>query len=139
MFFGEYKHTIDSKGRIFLPAKLRDELGERFWVCKGMGKCLQIFTRQGWEHYCARLDALEHAKARYIKLYFFSGANETVLDSQGRIVISSVHRSFAELEKNVVVLGNRDHLEIWSEELWLKEQSRLDSEAISEQLISLGF
>ena len=139
MFFGEYRHTLDTKGRIFLPAKLRDELGEKFWVCKGIGKCLQIFTDEAWNDFCTRLSTLATAESRHIQLYFYSGANETTLDAQGRIALSSTLRDFAGLEKNVVIIGNRTHLEIWSEAEWEAEQSRLDSEAITASLLAMGF
>ena len=139
MFFGEYRHTLDAKGRLFLPAKLREELGEKFWVCKGIGKCLQVFTDEAWSEFCARLDTLAAAQARHIKLYFYSGANESSLDGQGRIALTPMHREFAGLEKNVVIIGNRTHLEIWSEAEWEAEQSSLDSEAITAQLLSVGF
>lgn len=139
MFFGEYRHTLDSKGRIFLPAKLRDELGERFWVCKGLGKCLQVFTDNEWNDFCAKLDTLAVAQAHSIRLYFYSGANETSLDSQGRIALSQPHREFAGLDKNCVIVGNRTHLEIWSESEWEAKQSELDSSAITAQLLSMGF
>lgn len=139
MFFGEYRHTLDTKGRIFLPAKLRDELGEKFWVCKGMGKCLQVFTDEAWNDFCAKLDDLAAAQARHIKLYFYSGANETALDAQGRIALSPAHREFACLDKNVVIVGNRTHLEIWSEAEWEAEQASLDSEAITASLLEMGF
>lgn len=139
MFFGEYRHTLDTKGRIFLPAKLRDELGEKFWVCKGMGKCLQVFTDEAWNDFCAKLDNLAAAQARHIKLYFYSGANETALDAQGRIALSPAHREFAGLDKNVVIVGNRTHLEIWSEAEWEAEQASLDSEAITASLLEMGF
>ena len=139
MFFGEYRHAIDAKGRLFIPVKLRAELGERFWVCKVLGKCLQVFTDQSWNDFCARLDTLSVAQARHIKLYFYSGANETQLDAQGRIALTPQHREFASIERNVVIVGNRTHLEIWSESEWDSEQSYLGSEEITRELERLGF
>ena len=139
MFYGEYKHGIDSKGRLFIPAKLREKLGETFMLSRGLDKCVCIYPMDEWERFTQKLDDLPVAKDRRVRRYFYSGASETNADGQGRITLPQVFRDFAGLEKDVVIVGNRTHLELWSLSAWEREQSLLDDEEITNELIELGF
>lgn len=139
MFYGEYRHTIDSKGRLFLPAKLRDKLGEEFILSRGFDKCIFVYPMEEWERFTAKIDELPVAKERRIRRYFYSGAYEGSVDAQGRITLSPFYREFAELEKDVIIVGNRSHLEIWSAAAWEEEQKFIDNEDITNELIELGF
>ena len=106
MFVGEYKHTIDEKNRIFIPSRLRSELGERFMVTKGFDRCLFVFPMAKWEAFAAKIAALPMVKNRRERLYFFSNAAECTLDSQGRVTVSPLLKEFAGIVKDVTVVGN---------------------------------
>ena len=101
MFVGEYKHTIDEKNRIFIPSRLRSELGERFMVTKGFDRCLFVFPMAKWEAFAAKIAALPMVKNRRERLYFFSNAAECTLDSQGRVTVSPLLKEFAGIVKDV--------------------------------------
>lgn len=120
MFMGEYQHNIDAKGRIIVPSRFRDELGESFVVTKGLDKCLFVYPLGEWKKLeeKLRLLPLTSMDARKFVRYFFAGAVECEVDSQGRIVIPSNLRSYASLEKQIVSIGVADRVEIWNKEKW---------------------
>lgn len=139
MFYGEYRHSIDAKGRLFIPVKLRGELGDNFILSKGLDKCVCIYPLEAWNEFTERLEKLPVAKERRIRRYFYSGAYECSLDAQGRINLSQMYREFASLKKEVVIAGNRSHLEIWSEAAWEEEQQFIDNEEVTKELEELDF
>ena len=102
---GEYRHSIDVKGRLFIPAKLREELGERFTVTRGLDKCLAIYPENEWNILEERIRALPMSKARDLQRFFFSSAFDAELDSQGRILLPAGLRKFAEITKEAVITG----------------------------------
>lgn len=120
MFMGEYQHNIDTKGRVIVPAKFRDELGERFIVTRGLDTCLFIYPMDEWkilEHKLKKLP-LTKKDARAFTRFFFSGAVECEVDKQGRINIPQPLRTYATLDKECVVIGVSNRLEIWEADLW---------------------
>lgn len=139
MFLGEYKHTLDAKGRLFIPTKLRDGLGEEFVISKGFDQCIFVYPAEEWEKFTEKLEQLPVASQRRIRRAFYAGANECSLDAQGRIVLNQSYREYAGIEKEVVIVGNRSHLEIWSQAAWDAEQSNIDMKDITNDLIGLGF
>lgn len=120
MFVGEYHHTIDEKGRMIIPAKFRGELGTNFVVTRGLENCLFVYSYEEWNKIVAKLNSLPFTKkdARNFNRFFLSGANQVELDKQGRINIASSLIEYANLEKECVVLGVGDRLEIWSKDRW---------------------
>ena len=120
MFMGEYHHNIDDKGRLIIPAKFRSELGEKFIITRGLEKCLYVYSESEWNTIVAKLKTLPFTKkdVRTFIRSFFSGATECEFDRQGRINITSPLVSYAGIEKECVVIGANDRLEIWSEEGW---------------------
>ena len=122
MFMGEYHHTIDEKGRLILPAKFRAELGEKFIITRGLDaeKCLYVYSMSDWNRIVAKLNTLPFTKkdARIFVRTFFSVATECEFDRQGRINITSPLVSYADLQKDCVVIGANDRIEIWSKERW---------------------
>lgn len=122
MFMGEYHHTIDEKGRLILPAKFRNELGEKFIITRGLDaeKCLYVYSMNDWNRIVSKLNTLPFTKkdARIFVRTFFSGATECEFDRQGRINITSPLVSYADLQKDCVVIGANDRIEIWSKERW---------------------
>ena len=134
MFVGEYRHSLDDKGRLFIPAKLREALGKRFYISKGFDHCLMIYDETQWNLFSEKLNALSmgQKKNRDIKRFFFSGADEFTCDKQGRVLLSAVLRQYAGITKDTVIVGVGDKAEIWSAEQW-----QIRDEA-AEQMIEEG-
>lgn len=122
MFMGEYHHSIDEKGRIIIPSKFRNELGESFVVTRGIENCLFIYSLSEWQKIVTKLKSLPFTKkdARNFTRFFLSGATTVEFDKQGRINISQPLASYANLIKECVVVGVNDRLEIWSLDSWNK-------------------
>lgn len=143
MFIGEYQHTLDAKGRIFVPAKFRDELGEKFIVTIGLDRCLFVFPAQTFNIYKEKLDAISLANkdARNFTRFFFAGAAECELDKQGRIMLPQKLRVYASLEKDVTVVGVSGRVEIWNTAEWDKDHSieNFSPDEFSEKMELLGF
>ncbi|MBU8907120.1 division/cell wall cluster transcriptional repressor MraZ [Desertibacillus haloalkaliphilus] len=122
MFMGEYQHNIDEKGRIIIPAKFRQALGETFVMTRGLDHSLFVYPYEEWQKLEAKLKDLPFTKkdARAFTRFFFSGATECELDKQGRVTIVSPLRHYADLKKECVVIGVSNRVEIWSKAIWEK-------------------
>ncbi len=120
MFIGEYAHTVDIKGRLIMPAKFREELGITFIVTKGLDGCLFVYSKAEWAVLEEKLKTLPFTSkdARSFNRFFFAGANECEVDKQGRILISQNLRDYANLTKDVVIIGVSTRIEIWDKEKW---------------------
>ena len=120
MFMGEYHHSIDEKGRIIIPSKFRNELGDSFVITRGLENCLFVYSLVEWNKIVDRLKKLPFTKrdARNFTRFFLSGATVTELDKQGRANINQALIDFAKLEKDCIVIGVNDRLEIWSKDSW---------------------
>ena len=120
MFMGEYHHSIDEKGRLIIPSKFRTELGESFVITRGLENCLFVYSLVEWNKIVDKLKKLPFTKkdARNFTRFFLSGATVCELDKQGRINIQSSLQEFASLEKDCIIIGVNDRLEIWSKEAW---------------------
>ena len=142
MFIGEYQHTIDNKGRISVPAKFREELGERFIVTKGLDNCLFIYSMDEWKILEDKLKTLPltNKDARAFVRFFFAGASECDLDNQGRIRIPNNLREHAGLEKETVMIGVATRIEIWSLDHWEKynDDANLGYDEIASRMAELG-
>lgn len=140
MLIGEYEHSLDAKGRLIMPAKLRDDIGEVFILTKGLDGCLFAFSKSEWEKFEQKLSALpvSDKNARAFTRFFFAGAIECEIDKQGRFLISSNLREFASLTKDVVIIGLNSRIEIWSKEKWMAEDEEISAEDIAEKMTMLG-
>ncbi len=142
MFIGEYEHSVDAKGRLIMPAKLREEIGETFIVTKGLDGCLFAYSKKEWTAFEEKLGALplSSKNARDFTRFFLSGAIECEIDKQGRFLISSNLREFAELEKDVVIIGVNTRIEIWNKEKWKNYNSdeNVNVDEIAENMTMLG-
>ena len=143
MFYGEYEHSLDRKGRLILPAKFRqtakENYIERFYITRGLDKCLFMFTEEEWKLQEQRFKALPFTKAearRFNRLYF-SGASEIVIDRQGRILLPKYLKGYAEIERQVFIVGVANRIEIWSQKNWKEfyEKTHTSFEDIAEKLI----
>ncbi|GIP10725.1 transcriptional regulator MraZ [Paenibacillus macerans] len=143
MFMGEFQHSIDDKGRIIIPAKFRDLLGSSFVVTRGLDQCLFVYPMQEWEVLEQKLKALPLMKsdARAFTRFFFSGATECEWDKQGRVNLPGNLRQYAKLEKDCVVLGVSNRVEIWSKDIWEQyfQQSEDTFNEIAEKLVDFNF
>jgi MraZ protein len=132
MLLGEYEHTIDDKNRLTLPARFRDAMAEGVVVTRGMDGCLYAYPRGDWQERfqsrVAELDPLS-IEGRKLQRHFFSGAAEAEPDKQGRIMIPAALLRYAGLERDVVVAGIHDHLEIWDRETWRRELNEVEGSA----------
>ncbi len=120
MFMGEYHHNIDNKGRLIVPSKFRDDLGEMFIITRGLDQCLFGYPLSEWKQIEEKLKALPLTKkdARAFTRFFFSGATESELDKQGRINLPAPLLQYAKLDKECVILGVSNRIEIWSKQIW---------------------
>ena len=139
MLIGEYSHNIDVKGRVNFPAKLREDLGQRFIITKGLDDCLFVYSAEGWAELERKIKELPMSKARDIQRYLFSGACEVEPDKQGRILIPANLREFAGLDKDVLIIGASNRAEIWNKQKWENACSGLTSETIVQVMDELGF
>lgn len=114
---GEFQHSLDSKGRIFIPAKLRDELGEVFYITISMDRCLCVYSSKNWQELSDKVSAMPYIKQRKMRP-LFAYAARCELDSQGRALVPQNLRDFAGLVKNVTVVGCNNHAELWDSESW---------------------
>lgn len=140
MFMGEYNHTIDAKGRLIIPAKFRETLGEEFILTKGLDGCLSIYPMDEWKSFEEKLKALPltDKNARAFLRFFVAGATSCELDRQGRILVPSTLREFAGLEKEVVLTGSLTRIEIWSKEKWLENSNYDDMDSIAASMQKMG-
>ena len=138
MYTGEYEHTIDAKGRMFLPAKFRTELGEKVVLARGIDPCVCIYPVTEWEKYIAKIESLPVVKARNAKRLLCSTAMETEIDGQGRVLIPNALRAYAALEKNVRVIGTGDTAEIWNIEKLEGFMNEYSAKELENELIELG-
>lgn len=143
MFMGEFQHTIDDKGRIIIPAKFRELLGSSFVATRGLDSCLFVYPMEEWGIMEQKLKSLSLMKsdARAFSRFFFSGATECVWDKQGRVNLPGNLRQYAKLDKDCVILGVSNRVEIWNKELWEQyfEQSEESFNEIAEKLVDFNF
>ena len=136
---GTYEHSIDAKGRLFIPAKLREELGVTFYLAMGVDECLAIYPQETWNRFTEKFASLPMSQSAAMRP-LFANASKCELDSQGRIVIPQKLRKYAGLEKDAVIIGVNDRAEIWSAETWnAREEEEMTPEKMSACMEALGF
>lgn len=142
MLIGEYRHTIDDKNRLSLPAKFRKEMGKSVVVTPGLDSCLFVFTAKSWEKLSGSLSdsSLLSADKRSLNRYLLGGATEVPVDGAGRMLLSEHLREWGKLKAKVVLIGVRDRVEIWDEAVWqaYRENAAKNAEAVAEKLSSVG-
>ncbi len=140
MFMGEYSHTVDEKGRLIIPSKFREELGDRFVVTKGLDGCLFVYPEDEWKVFEEKLRALPltNKDARAFARYMLAGAAEVEPDKQGRILLPQVLRTFGELDKDVVLIGVVSRVEIWNREKWESTVSAVNVDELDDKMAGFG-
>lgn len=142
MFIGEYNHTIDNKSRVIIPSKIRDSLGMRFIMTKGLDHCLFVYPQEEWNIFENKLKKLPLTQkdARAFVRFFFAGAVECEVDKQGRVLIPANLREHAKLKTDAVIIGVSNRLEIWDKDLWTayNDDDDLSYDNIAEKMVELG-
>ncbi|MBD5530196.1 MAG: division/cell wall cluster transcriptional repressor MraZ [Acetatifactor sp.] len=140
MFMSEYNHTVDTKGRLIVPSKFREQLGDEFVVTKGMDGCLFVYANEDWSAFEQKLTSLPliNKEARKFARFFLAGAAQVEVDKQGRILLPVNLREFAGLEKDVVLVGVGSRIEIWSRENWENMDADSNMDDIAATMESLG-
>ena len=140
MLMGEYSHSLDTKGRLIMPAKLRQDIGEKFILTKGLEGCLFAFSQTEWNNFEEKLKnlPLSDKNARNFVRFFLSGATECEIDKQGRFLIPTNLRTSAKLEKDAIIIGVGTRIEIWNKERWEKCDEEISADEIAENMANLG-
>ena len=140
MLMGEYEHTLDAKGRISMPAKLRKDMGDTFILTKGLDGCLFAFSQEEWLNFETKLKSLplSDKNARNFVRFFLSGATECEIDKQGRFLIPANLSDAAKLEKDAVIVGVGTRLEIWDKNTWENCDDNISADEIAENMTMLG-
>lgn len=141
VFMGEYNHTLDAKGRLIIPSKFREELGDTFVITRGFDGCLFAYDNEEWLAFTEKIRSLplSNKDARSLARFFLSSANVGEIDKQGRVLIQGPLRDHAGLTKDIVLLGVGNRVEIWDKERYENDAAGGDMDAIAEQLQSIGF
>ena len=142
MLIGEYEHSLDVKGRLIMPAKLREDIGDNFIITKGLDGCLFGFSLNEWTQFEEKLKSLPltNKNARDFVRFFLSGAVNVEIDKQGRFLVVSNLREYASMEKEVVIIGVGTRIEFWSKDKWKKYNSsdNISADELAENMTMLG-
>lgn len=138
LFFGEYRHTLDAKNRIFVPARYREALGETFYITRRMETALAIYPESEWIKLTEKINTIPDSAISAVKQFLFSKTYQVSPDAQGRIVLPPDLLKYAKIEKNAVIIGSGEYLEVWSDVLWEEKESNIDTAALTELLRQVG-
>ncbi len=142
MFIGEYEHSVDVKGRVIMPSKLRENIGEKFILTKGLDKCLFAYSKSEWANFEEKLKTLPltNKNARDFVRFFLSGAIECEIDRQGRFLVPANLRTYANIDKEIVIIGVGTRLEIWNKQSWTtySSEENISADEIAENMTMLG-
>ena len=137
VLMGEYRHNMDAKGRVTIPSKYREELGETFYVSKGLDGCLTLYSEAQWAARVERINACSEAQAKNIRRFVFASTEQVSCDKQGRLLISPTLRAHAGLVKDITVIGTGLTAEIWDTERWIKYNEEMSSADIESDMAAL--
>lgn len=141
MFSGQYSHTLDTKGRLNIPSKFREQLGNEFVVTKGMDGCLFVFDNENWDEFEKKLQNLPTIGTLEIRQYtrfFLAGVMRVEVDKQGRILIPANLRTYANLEKDAILVGVGKRIEIWNADTWLRMEEEVDINEVTKAMAEKG-
>ena len=135
--YGKYKHSVDPKGRLFVPSKLREELGEAFYVTLGLDHCLSVYTEAGWQAILDKYNALPISQARKMR-FLFANAAKCEPDKQGRFLLPDDLRKYAGIQQEVYFLGQAGRAEIWAAERYEEEEANVSTEELAALMEEIG-
>ncbi len=136
---GTYAHNMDAKGRLFIPAKLRDEMGATFVITQGLDGCLAVYPQDEWDKLEAAIRALPPSRARDLQRFFIAAAFDAEADAQGRVLLPASLRTYAGLTKETIVIGATNHAEIWDAARWTAYHANIDQARILQAMEDVGF
>lgn len=143
MFIGEYQHNLDAKGRLTLPSKFRDDLGDEFFITKGMDSCLFVFPQKEWDKIDEKINGLQLSRkeSRGLARLFYAGAINVSLDKMGRVLLPQSLRGYAKLEKEAIIIGVSSRVEIWDKEAWetYNDDDNLNYDILTEKMTDIDF
>lgn len=137
MLIGEYFHNVDAKGRMNFPSKMREELGERFYITRWLDDCLVVFSEEEWKITCDKIKTLPVTKSRDVQRFLFANAVQVEPDKQGRILIPQNLRERSGIVKDVAIIGVMDRAEIWDRERWLEKSGEMDADMFDDRMLEL--
>lgn len=137
-FVGSYSHSLDSKKRVFIPAKYREELGEEFYITRKSEPYLSVYRAEDWEKFVDELSEIPETESEDLLDYLLGAAQKCVPDASGRIILDDALLEHAKIEKNIVFMGAGKRIKIWAEEVWKERESKRDLSAIKELLRKYG-
>jgi len=135
---GKYTHSLDSKNRIIIPSKLKEQLGAKITIMRGSDRCLTMYSAEEWESYAQKISELPKTQVREITRYLYSNSIEVQPDAQGRVMLSPDMLAFAGIERNIITVGCGKYAEIWSEEVWNEKNLDKEPDNFTEMLLELG-
>lgn len=140
MFGGEHYHSVDAKGRVIMPSKFRETLGNKFWITRGIDRNLTVYSCDEWQKVYEKLSSLPFVdkNSRALSRLLLSGCVECEVDKQGRILLPQSLRLYAGIEKDVTIIGNGNKVEIWSSEIWNDYIGALDPDLVASNICDLG-
>ena len=138
MLTGKYNHSLDTKNRIIIPSKLKDQLGAKITIMRGSDKCLTMYSAEEWESYAQKISELPKTQVREITRYLYSNSIEVQPDAQGRVMLSPDMLAFAGITRNIITVGCGKYAEIWSEEVWNEKNLDKEPDNFTEMLLELG-
>ena len=138
MLTGKYNHSLDSKNRIIIPSKLKEQLGAKITIMRGSDKCLTMYSAEEWESYAQKISELPKTQVREITRYLYSNSIEVQPDAQGRVMLLPEMLEFAGITKNIITVGCGKYAEIWSEEVWNEQNLDKEPDNFTEMLLELG-
>ena len=137
MLSGEFFHSLDAKGRMIFPSRLRDELGERFYITRWLDDCLVVFSEEEWQIICEKIKTQSFSRSRDVQRYLFANACMVEPDKQGRILIPANLRERAGISGDVAVIGVLNRAEIWDKDTWISKSDEMNSETFDEKMLEL--
>ncbi|MFA5561086.1 MAG: division/cell wall cluster transcriptional repressor MraZ [Eubacteriales bacterium] len=138
-FVGEFRHTLDAKNRIFMPVKFREDLGESFYVTRKMNKpCLAVYSAPEMDKLSEKINQFPDSEVSEIKEFLFSKTIWVTPDTSGRVVLTPSILSYAHIDRNAVVIGAGNHVQIWSETLWDEEEANRNMASLRQKLAAIG-
>ncbi len=137
-FVSSFKHSLDAKNRVFIPAKFREELGEEFYITRKFDTYLSIYTAEDWEEYVDKIQKLPETEALEVQDFLLGIAQKCVPDSNGRIILDERLAAHAGIKKNIVFVGNGRQIRIWAEEIWDQREQNRDLDKIRQIMNSYG-
>lgn len=138
MLTGKYKHSLDTKNRLIIPSRLKEQLGDTITILRGSDKCLTVYSAEEWEKYAQKISELPKTQVRALTRYLYSNSLEVKPDAQGRIMLPEEMLQYACITKNIITVGCGKYVEIWSEEVWEEQQLDDEPEDFTKMLLDMG-